>query len=389
MFRFAPLPTCAVLLCGLLSGFSSAETVEGKTARDAATDNSESQNSKLVFEREQVMSVARELALSQAYDRGIEWLLKGQAGNLDGSMAVGARDGQPVPIAVTALGVLALMAGGNTYGRGPHGAQVARAIDYLLAHTNLDQGHEAFGFIGREGAPEAIRMHSHGFATLALAQAFSTSHRSNNGKQLKLALEAAIHRIEKSQGREGGWFYNPVRNTNHEGSVTICLVQALRAARDAGIHVDPDVVKRAEEYVVKSQKDNGLFAYQIYDPDSETTVALTAAGISTLYSLGEYAGQVVDRGMTAIWRELELRERGKGKEPNFPYYERLYLAQAMWQHSELEHFRRWSSTEFKRILADQASDGHWSNRRYGDSYATAVNCLVLSMSQELLPIFQR
>ena len=357
--------------------------------RDTSTDNTIPHAAAMVQEPDSAISLREEAALNTAYQRGIDWLLKGQAGNLDGSMAVSARDAQPVPIAVTALGVLALMAGGNTYGRGPHGEQVARAIDYLLAHTNLDPNHEAFGFIGREGAPEAIRMHSHGYATLALAQAFSTSDNSNRGKLLKRSLEAAVHRIEQSQGREGGWFYNPVRNTQHEGSVTICLVQALRAARDAGILIDPDVVARAEQYVVKSQKDNGLFAYQIYDPDSETTVALTAAGISTLYSLGEYAGQVVDRGMAAIWRELERREIGQGKPPRFPFYERLYLAQAMWQHGEIEHFQRWSQTEFKKLLADQEADGRWIDRRYGDSYATAVNCLVLSMSQELLPIFQR
>ncbi len=330
-----------------------------------------------------------ERALDDSIQRGLAWLVKGQAKNLDGSMAVGARDQTPVPIASTALGALALMAGGNSYNRGLYGAEVARAVDYLLAHCDLDPASPSFGYIGREGAPEAVRMHSHGFATLALAQAFSTSHRTANGKQLKRALEAAVRRIERSQGREGGWFYNPIRNTRHEGSVTICLVQALRAARDAGIRVDPSCVQRAEAYVVQSQKEDGLFAYEIYNPDAHTSVALTAAGVSTLYSLGEYAGKVVESGMTAIWRELELRESGEGKSARFPYYERLYLSQAMWQHSELENFERWSDREFKRMLANQQTDGHWSDDRYGDSYATAINCLVLGMSQELLPIFQR
>ena len=385
-------PSAISLIAVLAIGAVLSATMLARDAEPEAElldDDSKSRSTGTEVEATALLGSPRDRAIADAVQSGLAWLVHGQAGNLDGSMAVGARDQTPVPIAATALGALALMAGGNSYDRGVYGAEVARAIDYLLAHCNLDPNHEAFGYIGREGAPEAVRMHSHGFATLALAEAFSTSHRSANGKQLRLALEAAVRRIERSQGREGGWFYDPVRNTRHEGSVTICLVQALRAARDAGIHVDPGVVKRAEEYVVKSQRENGLFAYEIYKPDAHTSVALTAAGVATLYSLGEYAGKVVERGMTAIWRELDLREAGEGKHPRFPYYERLYLSEAMWQHSELEHFERWSQLEFPRLLSDQESDGHWADGRYGDSYATAINCLVLSMNQELLPIFQR
>jgi len=381
------LPTIHLKLCALLA--LALVPLDASTSSELADDDASSRTTGTELESARLIGSARDEAVNDAVAQGLAWLVRGQAQNLDGSMAVGARDQTPVPIATTALGALALMAGGNSYDRGRYGTEVARAIDYLLAHCNLNPDDEAFGYIGRAGAPEAVRMHSHGFATLALAEAFSTSHKSASGKELKRSLEAAVHRIERSQGREGGWFYDPVRNTRHEGSVTICLVQALRAARDAGIRVDPGVVERAEQYVVKSQTENGLFAYEIYNPDAHTSVALTAAGVATLYSLGEYAGNVVERGMTAIWRELDLREAGEGKPPRFPYYERLYLSEAMWQHGELEHFERWSELEFPHILSTQKADGSWTDGRYGDSYATAINCLVLSMNQELLPIFQR
>jgi hypothetical protein len=332
---------------------------------------------------------ARDVAVRGAFERGLAWLVAGQDRNLDGSMPVGAKDHQRVPIAATALGALALMAGGHAYDRGPYGANVARAIDYLLAHATLDPKHPEHGYIGRADAPQAVRMHSFGFAALALAEAYSTSPHSDRGRAVGRALEASVRLIERTQGREGAWFYEPKRMQQHEGSVTICLVQVLRAARDAGIRVDPGVIARAEEYVQKSQMDDGLFAYQLDDPDAHTSVALTAAAVCTLYSLGEYASATVDRGIGAIWRELALRDEGLGDEVRFPYYERFYLAQAFWQNTEREHFERWSASELPRMISDQLPDGRWREPRHGDGYATAMNCLVLAMSDQLLPIFQR
>ena len=331
----------------------------------------------------------RSAATHAAFERGLQWLASRQEANLDGSMPIGAKDTQPVPIAATALGALAMMAGGSAYERGPYGSNVARAIDYLVVHTTLDPSHPAFGYIGRSAAKQAVKMHSFGFAALALAQAYSTSPRSEHGRLLGRALEASVRLIERTQGKEGAWYYEPKRMVFHEGSVTIALVQVLRAARNSGIRVDATVIARAEEYVQKSQVDDGLFAYQLGDPDAHTSVALTAAALCTLYSVGEYASETVDRGLDAISRELALRDLGEGTPARFPYYERLYLAQALWQHADPQHFERWSEVEFRRVLAEQEPDGRWRDTRHGDGYATAVNCLVLAMSEELLPIFQR
>jgi hypothetical protein len=65
------------------------------------------------------------------------------------------------------------------------------------------------------------------------------------------------------------------------------------------------------------------------------------------------------------------------------------LAQALWQLSEQTHFQRWFEDERKRILSEQESAGLWRDDRYGDAYATAVNCLVLALPEGVLPIFQR
>ena len=72
-----------------------------------------------------------------------------------------------------------------------------------------------------------------------------------------------------------------------------------------------------------------------------------------------------------------------------PFYERLYLAQAMWQNADAKVFGDWWKVEMPKVLTAQGKDGSWSDPRYGDCYATAMSCLVLALPAGLLPIFQR
>ncbi len=337
---------------------------------------------------------SREMALQTSLERGLGWLAQNQALRADGSIPTGpGRRSQKAehyaPVAVTALGALAYMSAGNADGRGPYGESVARAIDYLLSLSDQSPNSDRNGFIGRSGAPEAVLMHSHGLATLALAQAFASSPNTPRGARLRKALEASVHLIERTQGVEGGWSYPPKRVHHHEGSVTICLVQALRAARNAGVLVDSKVIERAVDYVGRLQIENGSFVYQLGDGADRASVALTAAAVSTLYAAGQYAGPQIQSALDAIWRDLNKREESPEFAARFPFYERLYLVQAFYQSVDRNHFERWSARAYPRLLADQDSTGAWTDDRYGSAYATAINCLVLSMEQELLPIFQR
>ena len=119
-----------------------------------------------------------------------------------------------------------------------------------------------------------------------------------------------------------------------------------------------------------------------------SSCALTAAAISTLNAAGRYDGPVIQQSVDAIWSGLALREE-KGGPPKFPYYERLYLAQALFQLSDESGFDRWFAAELPRLLANQRADGSWRDGQYGDAYATAVNVLVLALPDGMLPIFQR
>ena len=119
------------------------------------------------------------------------------------------------------------------------------------------------------------------------------------------------------------------------------------------------------------------------------SVALTAAGIVTLNAAGRYESEKLDRALRALLFDLEERRAGRGESPDFPYYERLYVAQALWQLQDLALFEDWAREERLRVLSDQRRDGSWVSPQYGDCYATAVNCLFLALPEGLLPIFQR
>ncbi len=324
----------------------------------------------------------RETPATLALERGLAFLAGQQATRADGSYP---QPGLYVPVAVTALSSLAFMAGGSVPERGPYGHQVARGIDYLLAHCDLSEGSVTYGYIQANGAQG--RNHAHGFATLALSQAWSMSPQRRRGHDIRKALEASVERIRRCQAIEGGWYYEPVQTIQHENSVTICFVQALRGARNAGVLVDPAVIGRAVEYVKRCQNDDGSFRYAL-GPDHKDTLALTAAAVATLNSLGEYSGPVIDAATEHLWRGLFAE--GRPRSPTgFPRYERLYLAQALWQNPDRRMYERWWRDELPAILAEQKEDGSWSGSKYGPCYDTAMSCLVLAIPLGLLPIFQR
>jgi hypothetical protein len=322
----------------------------------------------------------------QALERGLDWLAAQQALQRDGSFPNGHSE-HYVPVAVTALGALAYMAGGSTPERGPHGRELASAIDYLLDRADRSPGSERLGYISSDGDNHS-RMHGQGFATLALAQAYSMSPRTTRGARTEQVLRLAVDLIERCQGPDGGWFYDPKASFEHENSVTVTMIQALRGARNAGLDVSSEVITKAVSYIERCQNENGSFRYSLGQETS--SVALTAAGIATLNSIGRYEGPELDRATEWLWKELIAREDAGGVSPALhPFYERLYLAQALWQNPDQRLFERWSLAERERVLGKQRQDGSWGDPQYGDCYATAMNCLYLAIPEGLLPIFQR
>jgi hypothetical protein len=339
--------------------------------------------------------------------RALEWLATQQ--NEDGSFSV-ERDGRDVtqaPVAVTALSALAFMAHGSTLGRGPYREHVASAIEFLLARQRA----WSFPRVASDGTPTSeagiylsdvtdttSKLHGHGYATLALAQAYGTyridksygeeavTKARSDLARIREALVGAVRLIELSQDGTGGWLYEPGQ-PGHEGSVTIALIQALRAARDIGVHVDRGCIERAVKYVHESQDPvSGGFRYARHS--NQITYALTAAAIATLNATGDYDSSVIDRGIGYMEMRDPVTNPGASRDDH-PFYARFYAAQTYYVYRDPAFWRQWYPALVDEYEAKQGGKGAIGGSEYGRVYSTASACLVLLLPLQYLPAYQR
>ncbi len=113
-------------------------------------------------------------------------------------------------------------------------------------------------------------MYHHGFAMLALAEAYGTVDdralwtEKSGGKQRSIgeALELAVRSAITSQKKNsyGAWRYSPSGN-DADTSVAGAVLMGLLAARNAGVEVPDEAIDKAISYFVKMTADSGQVAY--------------------------------------------------------------------------------------------------------------------------------
>ncbi len=171
-------------------------------------------------------------------------------------------------------------------------------------------------------------IHGQGFATLALAEAygrslFCKSKPDVDMKNVRNVVEASVKIIGDNQAVSGGWWYTPHSPNQHEGSTTVCAVQAIVAVRNFGIPVNDKVLDKGFDYLKKCQAKDGGFNYQLGDGTSMKEG--TAAAVATLGLMEKFDFQVMINGynfLQKITPAVISRER-------FPYYGHFYGAMGM------------------------------------------------------------
>jgi hypothetical protein len=315
----------------------------------------------------------------RAVKKGLAFLARKQNGNGSWNCKIGeklnedyiGKDGQHV--GTTALAGMAFLAGGHTPGRGKYGSNVARALDFILSCADPDTG-----YISKHGT----RMYSHAFATMFLAEVYGMSDR----KDLRTKLKRAVQLIINSQYKNGGWRYQPFPR-DADISVTVSTLQALRAARNAGISVSSRVIKKAMRYIKKSATRNG-YAYQLPEGKysqyhTRHTFPLTACGVVSLYSAGIYKSKELRWGLRFLQRTRSTLIWGR----YHYFYGHYYAVQAMYQAGG-RYWARYFPRVRDEIISHQRDDGGWVDD-VGRNYATAMACLILQVPYNYLPIFQK
>ncbi len=306
-------------------------------------------------------------ATDHAIESGLTWLSKQQ--NADGSFGTGTYRGN---IAVTSLAGLAFMANGSSPGRGPYGLQIDKALLYVMDNTS------PAGFIAVPSAATHGPMYSHGFGCLFLAEAYGMTRRAD----IREKLQKAVRLIIDTQNDEGGWRYQP-RRADADISVTICQINALRAARNAGLFVPKETVDACLKYVKNAQNSDGGFRYMLQGGAS--AFPRSAAGIVALQSTGVYDSKEIDLGIAYL--KQFVPEIKFGQRYSHYFYGHYYAAQAMWIRGG-DDWAKWFPSIREELIRRQMAQGFWQDS-ICQEYGTAMALIILQIPNSYLPIFQR
>ena len=291
------------------------------------------------------------------YERGLRYLATKQ--NKEGYWD----DSQGNEPGVVGLAAIAFLAHGEDPNHGPYAKNIALCIQYILSQQNSTNG-----YIGSS-------MYSHGFATLALAEAYGMIE----NPKLAPALQKAVDLILSAQkrNRAKAWRYTPDAS-DADTTVSGCQIVALLAARNAGISIPDDSIKSALTYMERCRSTDGSYGYTSAGGGKPT---LTAIG-SLCFSL---AKKKDSKGFVASTKYLQ--NQINYREANYPYYLEYYMSQALF-HADEKLWNEWNAKNIKLLATLQSPDGSWPGRM-GYAFNTSGALLSMALNYRFLPIYEK
>jgi len=330
-------------------------------------------------------------------NKGLDWLAKQQF--RDGHWGSGA--GQDAyPVAMTGLAGVALLSEGSTMREGKYADNIKRAVDWMLARAQPN------GKIGGNNMNEANHyMYGHGFAMLFLGSVYGEEPDGDRRKKMEEVLTAAAKYSFDAQTREGGWGYVSAKDSGNfdEGSVTVTQMQGLRAVRNAGIVVPPDVIKNGVKYLERSTGPDGGVRYSLASGGGGAgSPALTAAGICCGFSAGEYNNKIVKGWFEFCQQRIPFLGGGRFGHDEYTHY---YYGQALYSLGEDGYaklfpnskdaaklnWKAYRESMFESMMKSQQSDGSWGGGNWGIGpvYVTSMYLTIMQLDNAALPIYQR
>jgi hypothetical protein len=324
-------------------------------------------------------------ALAAARNRGLDWLSKNQ--NADGSW------GKTYTVAITSFACLSYLSAADEPFDGDRGKSLVKGLTFLM-------GQQKDGQFPQQGH---TWIHGQGFGTLALSEAYGRSllckvKPDMDMKKVKAAVTSAVQVIAKNQSKSGGWWYTPGETEQHEGSTTVCAVQALASAHNYGIDIDQKALDHGFEYLKKSQLKDGGFVYKLGDQVSMKEGS--GGAVATLGLMEKFDFQVMVNGYKYL---LGIGPAGVSG-GNFPEYGCFYGTMGMrllgeeYKDDKDYHDK---TAEFiggvqKVLMSWQDKDGAWPVRAWvasggqeGPAFATAFSTLTLFVPEARLSIYNR
>jgi hypothetical protein len=294
--------------------------------------------------------------VDRIYVKGLQYLIRNQ--NADGNWPDKSYGSET---AVVGLSVVSMLAHGEDPNFGPYAQPILRGLNYILKQMN-----QQTGYIGRS-------MYNHGFATLALAEAYGAVDDARLGP----ALTKAVSLIANAQSKNpfGAWRYSP-ESTDADTTVSGAQMVALYAARNAGIPVPEAVLKKGLNFFATCQNPDGGYGYT---PGSSPNGARTAIGCLVLSLAKEKNSRAFQIGSTYL-------KKAPSDSTYHQYY--LYYASQAFFHISPDDWRSWNRKNVKTLGATQNPDGSWEGQ-FGPTFSTAASLLSLALNYRYLPIYER
>ena len=341
--------------------------------------------------------------LETGVDRGLDWLSRQQEkdGRFPSEDAV-----QP---AITSLAVMAFLSRGHVPDRGQYGAQLSKAIDFVLS-TQRRQGE--FSFLPVEPPaghmlPGQTSTYNHSIAGLMLGEVYGMTA-GDRSRKIESAINRALiyHREIQSRTKQtphdiGGWRYGfpDSPDASSDMSVTGWGLMFLRSARNAEFNVPKQYFDEGLDFVERcyekdsTQHELGIFRYRplLSDPKGNPQISLanTSSAMLTLVLGGRQDHESI--GVGAKW--FQSHDYPRHWQIGYFYLSTYYSSQAMSQVGG-ETWNKVFPQIARNLLNEQAADGSWpsevsSERKFGSNYTTSLAILALTPPYQLLPIFQR
>ena len=307
------------------------------------------------------------IEVDRMYVKGISFLKDHQ--NKDGTFtSPGRSDTYGKQPGVVGLVVISMLAHGDDPNRGPYALAIRKALDFIVKSQN-----KSTGYIGSS-------MYNHGFATLALAEAYGQVNDNRLGTALKKATDLILNAQKRS--RVGGWRYSP-ESTDADTTVTGAQFVALMAARNAGLGIPQESLEKALRYYVSCQSADGGIGYTTAGGSNGPRTAI--AGLC--FAL---AKKKESQRFKAAFDYL-VQQGSSGGYDHYYHYFLYYAAQTYFHASGSNNpkpWREWNAENIKRLQETQQEDGRWDGN-FGGTFATASSLLSLALNYRYLPIYER
>jgi len=216
----------------------------------------------------------------------LKWLAEHQ--NRDGSWSFFHSDGDncddfpnpgknPSRVGATGLALIPFFNDGESHNRDNDRFQetLAKGIQFLLKHRNKKTGR-----IYEKKAPLEYQALSHGMAAYTLTLAYAWTR----DPKLKKPAQMAMDYIAKTQGKDGGWRFQP--QDPGDTSLLGWQIASLANGKAVRLKVPRNVYPRAMRFLDRVQEEDGAKYRAREDGEQGTTPLATSIGLMGRIAMG-------------------------------------------------------------------------------------------------------